>query len=355
MNELKEIYELLDLIDRPGFFAKEGRIVKLNQAAQGLFLSPGNDIDPLLSTGAEDYAAFRGGCRYLQLTVAGQARGASVTRVEDLDLFLLEQETDAVELHAMALAAKELRNPLSSMIAIVDNLLPKSLPEGDEKIGELLARMSKSLYQMQRILGNMSDAGGWSSLSHQQIRNIPRVFGEIFEKAAALLCCSGIQICYQGIQEPILGLIDDQQMERAVWNILSNAAKFMPDGGVIHATLTQQGRYLHLSVQDSGTGIAQNVLSSVFTRYMRPLTLEDPRFGIGLGMVLVQTAAIAHGGAVLIDQPSPTGTRVTITMKIDQSGTPQFHSLVTDLSGGRDAALIELSDCLPLSAYQNEL
>ena len=76
----------------------------------------------MLSTGAEEYAAFTGGCLYLDLKLGGRELMASVTRLEDEDVFLLEAEEDVQALNALALAARELREPLSSMTAISENL-----------------------------------------------------------------------------------------------------------------------------------------------------------------------------------------------------------------------------------------
>lgn len=354
MNDQKEIFEMLDLMIRPGFCVKESTIVKVNQAAEGLSLSPGAPIQPLLLTGREEYAAFRGGCLYLQLDLSGHSRGASVTRVDDLDIFLLEEESEAAELNAVALASRELREPLSSLIAITDTLLPNAVAGADPKVYDLLARMSRSLYQIQRILGNMSDAGHGSAFSHQETRNVSRVFSDIFEKAAALLERLDIQLRYQGLQEDLHCLMDAGQIERAVLNILSNAVKFMPQGGVIDASLTLQRGFLRLSIQDNGSGIPANILPNVFNRYTRPLSLEDPRHGIGLGLVLVRSAATDHGGAVLIDQPENAGTRITMTMSIRQSQSTHLRSVRTDITGGRDPALIELSQSLPLEVYRRE-
>lgn len=354
MEEQKEIYRMLDLMIRPGFCVRENKIVKCNQAAEGLFLSPDIDIRTMLLTGAEEYDAFETGCLYLQLELAGREWGASVTRMEGADVFILDQEADSTELQAMALAAKELREPLNNLIAITDNLLPHAIGDGGEKISDLLARVSRCLYQMQRVLGNMSDAGRSPALSQQETRNISQVFGEIFEKAAVLVDYTGIQLRYEGLREEVHGLIDSQQMERAVLNILSNSIKFMPNGGSIDAKLTRHGSTLRLSVLDSGSGIAENIRSNVFSRYLRPPAVEDSRYGIGLGMVLVRAAAAHHGGTVLIDQPCGAGTRVTMTMKLRHSTAPQVRTLLTDLTGGRNQGLIELSDCLPVCVYEKE-
>ncbi len=354
MEEQKEIYDMLELMIRPGFCVKENKLVKLNRAAEGLFLSPGMDVRTMLLTGAEDYAAFENGCLYLQLTLAGREYGASVIRTDGMDVFVLNQDAGSGELQAMALAARELREPLNSLFAITDNLLPHALPGSNAKTHDLLARMSRGLYQIQRIVGNMSDAGQGPASSRQETRNISSVFDEIFEKAAVLVERTGSRLCYEGLRENVHGLIDSQQMERAVLNVLSNSVKFMPGGGRIDAKLTRHGDILQLSILDSGSGIAENIRSSVFTRYLRQPVIEDSRYGIGLGMVLIRAAATQHGGAVLIDQPGSTGTRVTMTMKICQSQTAQVRTVLTDLTGGRDLGLIELSDSLPASAFEKE-
>ena len=107
MEEKKDTLGMLDLVIRPGFCVKENQIIKVNQAAESLFITPGTDIRPLLLTGSEEYAAFTGGCLYLTLSLSSHSCGASVTRVDDIDVFLLEQESDNGELRSMALAARE--------------------------------------------------------------------------------------------------------------------------------------------------------------------------------------------------------------------------------------------------------
>ena len=105
MAQSNDIFGMLDLMDRPGFCVKDQKIVKVNSAAQLRMLTPGEDIAPLLHTGNAEYSEFTGGCLYLTLKIADQIWGASVTRMGDTDVFLLEQEEDQTELRAMALAA----------------------------------------------------------------------------------------------------------------------------------------------------------------------------------------------------------------------------------------------------------
>lgn len=348
-------YELIELISEPAFCVRDGIIQKVNRAARALSLSPGAEVSPLLLTGLAEYQSFTGGCLSLQLSAEGQPRGATVTKLTDAHVFVLDPEEEDEALRAMALAARDLRQPLSNLIAIADTLLPRFLPDSDEKDREWMARLSRGLYQMEKTIGNMSDAGIPQVLFQPEIRNIPSIFEEIFRKAAPLLSTAGAVLSYTGLNKEIYGLIDARQMERAVLNVLSNALKFTPTGCEIRASLTQHDSCLRLCIQDNGPGMESEILGSLFRRYQRQPSLEDSRFGLGLGMSIIRSAAVCHGGTVLIDQPGDVGTRVSLTMKIQKGCETRVRTPGILLSGGRDMALIELSDCLPLSVYEQDL
>lgn len=352
MVEQKEIFRMLDLMVQPGFCVKENKIAKVNKAAEGLFLTAGMEIGPLFVTGSQEYAAFTGGCLHLTLSFSGHSRGASVTRMGGWDIFVLDDESSMAELRSMALAARELRKPMDNLMTIADQLSARK----DPALAEEAARLNRGLYQMLRILSNMSDASRYSAVSHPETLEIGGVFQEIFEKAQVLAANTGITLTYEGLTETIYCLADAEQLERAVLNILSNALKFTPKGGSVHAALTRRGRMLRFSIQDTGSGIAENVLANIFRRYQRQPSIEDQRFGIGLGMVLIRSAAAHHGGTVLIDQPNGTGTRITMTLSIRQneSNTLRSNALRIDYAGERDHGLVELSDVLPAELYRSD-
>ena len=354
MEEMNGAPDLLDLMVQPGFYVDNFIIVRLNAAAEGLLLQPGMDIRPLIESGLEDYLTFQEGCLYLRLRLHQKGIGASVIKQNGADTFLLDTQESDSALQALSLAARELRDPLTSMILGADRLASAISPE-DARMQEQLARMNRSLHQMLRLLGNMSDTG-CNSPSRKELVNFGRFFDEILEKAGTLVAQAGIQLTYQGLSQELYGLADPEQLERAVWNLLSNAVKFTPQGGLIQIRLTHQKKLLSLHILDSGSGIAQQILGSAFSRYLRQPGIEDSRFGLGLGLVLVRNAAANHGGTVLIRQPEGAGTQVTLTIAIRQSTDTLLRSPVmrVDYAGERDHGLIELSDCLPASAYETK-
>ena len=350
MEQQRDILGMLDMMLVPAFCVKDQTVLRGNPAAQGLLIAPGTPIRDLLLTGAAEYASFSGGCLYLTLTLSGTPWAAAVSRMEDLDIFVLEPSNSREELTSLALAARELREPLADVMLSAERLFP-TVQDSEA------ANLNRSLYRMLRILGNMADAGSFGAGSHQETVNICAAVEEIFANAREALRQSGKELVYEVPQGAIYCLADVQQLERAILNMLSNAGKFTRKGETIRAELSRQGRMLRISVTDSGSGISRELLPTLFTRYLRQPTLEDSRFGIGLGMVLIRSAAGSHGGTVLIDSPGEGLTRITMTLSIRQNSEPILRSpiLRTDYSGERDHTLVELSDCLSPELYDPQL
>lgn len=344
MEEEKKIWMMLEQIPQPGFLVQEGRILQVNQAAQALLLAPGMAFPPMLGTGAEEYAAFREGQLCLTLTIADQLRGAVVSRIGDCDLVVLDSQEDAAEFRSMALVSMALRRPLMQAISSAQQL------SGDAPASD---KMHQSLMQMLRLVSNLSDISRYQTGCRMETRDVDSFLLELFEKAAALTE-GRVSLSYTGLKQPVFSLIDPEQMERAVWNILSNCICFTPQGGCIHASLTRHGNMLNLTVQDTGSGIAESVQGTLFHRYLRQPGIEDSRYGLGLGLSMIRTVAANHGGTVLICRKQE-GTRITMTLAIRQDNQSQLRSPVfrPDYAGGWDHGLVELSDCLPAERYRN--
>lgn len=349
MEKNKELRDWLNLLIRPGFYVEEGRITQVNAAAQGLLLEPGMDIAPLITSGLESYQHFQTGCLYVQLTLSGTTFQGCVTKDGSADVFTLESETGDTALQVLSLAAQKLRTPLSAVMHGVQAMCEENNPQA--------AALNRGLYQLLRLVGNMSDAGRCPENARMETADLTAFFDELFEKTAVFAQDAGIRLEYQGLSKPVLCLADRDLLERAVLNLLSNAFKFTPKGGIVRVTLFTGGTSLRLSVWDCGPGIAQEIQGNLFSRYLRQPGIEDSRFGLGLGMVLVRSAAAAHGGAVLIDQPEGWGTRVTMTISLRRETAEVLRSptMRIDYAGERDHALTELSDCLPISLYQKEI
>lgn len=351
MEEQKDILGMLDLITAPGFCVKENQIIRVNTPAAALFLTEGMDIRNLLRTGLDAYTCFAGGCLCLNIFHMDKAWNATVSRFQDVDVFLIEPDIPSGELQALALAARELRAPLNSAMIMADRLAEQEDPE----LLDSTARLNRALYQLLRIIGNMSDAGYTCAHPIHALHEINTVMDEIMEKAGQLCEAAGRNLHYTGFSEPVFTLCDPEQLERAVMNILSNSIKFSPKGSSLQADFIQSGNMLRLSIQDQGCGIPDAMMRSIFSRYLRQSAIEDSRFGLGLGLVLVRNAAVQHGGTVLIDQPGEVGTRVTLTMEIRQEEPRLSSKILCPTAGGYNTGLIELSDVLPAAMFNGKL
>lgn len=355
MDHITEAMEMVDHLHRPAFCVRDGIIVKVNAPAASRLIEEGSPVSGLLKTGVDEYRDFTEGCLYLTLTVCNQDLGFSVTRKNEFDLFQLEQDAQSEALQAMSLAARELREPLASIMISTDHLFSSATYADDPESGDRVARINRGLFQMLRLISNMSDANRYATEGSvpMEVKNISGCLDEIFAKASTLVAQAGVQLEYSGISESVYGLVNTDLLERAVLNMISNARKFTPAGGRVQASLQRRGSKLYLSILDNGSGIVPSLRGSLFSRYSREPGVEDGRFGIGLGFVMIRSAAAHHGGTVLVDHPTDSGTRVTISLSIRPGSSNQLRSpiLKVDYAGERDHGLLELSDVLPAELY----
>ena len=353
MEQPNHAVEMLELIGCPAFAVENGTITYSNRLAAGL-VTAGASIEDYLRSNADEYSAMESGTMYLSVTVDGFEFNASVSRMQGYDVFILDSQQSQTELRTAALAARELRNSLSNILISSDRLLPE-MDRQNPAVMEQTARFNQSICRMLRLVGNMSDAAKYVSHSQgrQTQRDIVSIVREIIEKASVLAESTGIRMQFSCPEEEILCLVDSEKLERGIYNMLSNALKFTPSGGTVTVTLARSGSKLRLQVRDTGSGIPDDIISSVFSRHLRPLTLEDSRHGLGLGMVLIRGAAIAHEGTVLIQRLPEGGTCVTMTLSIRKHAGNTLCSpvLIPDYAGGFDHGMIELSDVLPAEKY----
>lgn len=346
MEDNRNYLDMLDQIPQPGFLVKDDRIIRTNQAASAMCLTENQLFSGMLASGQEDYAAFQDGQLCLTLCIADRHHNAVVTRMGDTDLVLLDQDTEIAEFRSMALVSMQMRSPLMQAISSAQQLAEN--PENPAA-----AKLNRNLMQMLRLVSNMADIERYTASSRMEVCDADSFLLEIFEKAQTLTD-GKIHIRYDGLKQPVFSLIDPEQLERAVWNLLSNCIKFMPDGGSINARLTRQGKLLRLTLEDSGSGIAEAVRATLFQRYQRQPGIEDSRNGLGLGLAIVRSVAANHGGTVLVSPTHAGGTRITLTISIRQNEETVLRSPLRrpDYTGGWDHALIELSDCLDARWYE---
>ena len=117
---------------------------------------------------------------------------------------------------------------------------------------------------------------------------------------------------------PCLG--DRALLSRALTNVIHNAIKFSPDGGTVQCAIVARGAHWVVSVRDQGPGIAPEQQGRLFTPYQRLHDHSHPAIaGVGLGLALVQTVVLRHGGTLEVDSDVGRGAefRLVLPQQLD--------------------------------------
>lgn len=345
------ISQILSLMDRPAFWVTGGIVRDVNPAASARFITPGTEISSLIRTGISDYARLTSGSLYLTLGLGNTQWDASVMCLGEGHLFALDPEEQNSALRSLSLAAQELRMPLSQVMSISEQLLPSLNTDETSKTSQQTARLNRALHQLLRLVSNMADAAD-SGTPRMELRDITAVTKEIVDHAAPLCAGAGIELVFENHPVSVYTMLDHQQLERAVYNLLSNALKHTKPGGTVSVRLRLRSSTVLLTVEDPGIGTEPTISPVTLSRFLREPGLEDTKNGLGLGLRLVRSVAAAHGGVLLLDRTSDGGFRATVSLPVRQN-TETFRSpmMRIDYAGERDHGLIELSEFLPPEWY----
>ncbi len=341
---------MLQFITQPAFLVQQGLIAQVNAAAAACLLQPGQEFAPLLITGKEEYADLTDGSLYVTISLSGVVRDACVTHMDGTQLVTVEEARTQEKLQVLALAATVLRKPMDGLMALADQFLPVAAGD-DEGLQQQAALMNRRLYQMLRAVGNMSDAAAFTEPVRMEPIEICSFFEEILQKVVDLSQELGIRLTFDIPREPIFTLADTDKLERAVLNQLSNAIKFAVKDSEVQFRLTKKGQRLYISVSNCPADPLP--IGDFHNRFLRAPGLEDPKNGIGLGMLLMHNTATIHEGAVLMEN---TADRVRVTMSLPikrgKSSSVRSPIFMPDYAGERDHSLVELSEILPAEAYR---
>ncbi len=131
---------------------------------------------------------------------------------------------------------------------------------------------------------------------------------------------------------------DRRAIKQIVLNLVSNALKFTPKGGLVSVTARAQGQDLEIVVSDSGVGIATEDLARLGRPYEQAGGSEQRAMGTGLGLSLVRAFAELHGGGMSIESALGEGTAVTVRLPVMLDVEPEAATQVEAALGGNVVA-----------------
>ncbi len=242
------------------------------------------------------------------------------------------QQIDSSRGQFMGNIAHELRTPMTTIKGFIDGILDGTIPP--ELHNHYLQLVSQETGRLARLVQNMLDL---SKLESGEYRVNARMFN-IWETltGVALSAEQRIndgQIDLEGLtmDERVLVYADPDLIHQVVYNLLDNAIKFTPPGGIIRFNVEKLGPEAEISVWNSGQGISEEALPFVFERFYK----EDQSRGLhargaGLGLHICKVLVNLSGGQIRVESKQGEWCRFVFTLPVEVPGRGDLLKLSDD-------------------------
>ena len=230
-------------------------------------------------------------------------------RSEEARRQLLEREKAAREdaqaaNHAkdefLATLSHELRTPLNAILGWVRLMNSGSLdPATTKRALEIIERNTRLQAQLIEDLLDVSRIISGKLRLDLRPASMSSVVDVAIDSVRPTADAKHIQLEFHSTAESDSVLIDQARMQQVIWNLLSNALKFTPEGGRVTISVSGAHSTLAVRVEDTGAGISAEFLPYVFDRFRQEdAATTRAHGGLGLGLSIVRHLVELHGGAV---------------------------------------------------------
>jgi len=224
-----------------------------------------------------------------------------------------ERQLQLMRSQFISMASHQFRTPLAIILSTVESI-NTYFDKMDE--AQRQQRFEKIYRQIEHVTSMMDDVlnisrmeGSPQNIDLQPTQLCP-VIQEIIEDFRLTL--KHHQLVYQMPQQSTLEVQSNENLLRQIINnVLSNAAKYSPQGGTIGVTLTCDGKQARLSITDEGIGIPSAALNQIFDGFFRADNVAEIS-GTGLGLKIVKEGMALHGGHVEVQSTLNEGTTITL-------------------------------------------
>jgi signal transduction histidine kinase/ActR/RegA family two-component response regulator len=200
----------------------------------------------------------------------------------------------------LSVFSHELRSPLNAILGW-NRILALKRPD-DPDVASITARIEQSARAQLKMVNDLLDLGrietGKLRIESRPMQ-LAKVVSAALDLARPMAAAKGITL--HADFEPGAGQLrgDPDRLQQVVTNLLSNALKFTGSGGRVCVTLSDTEGFAALGVQDTGQGIAPELLPHVFDRFRQgDSSITRHSGGLGLGLALVREIVSLHGGTV---------------------------------------------------------
>jgi signal transduction histidine kinase len=170
--------------------------------------------------------------------------------------------------------------------------------------------------RMNRLIGDLTDV---ASIEAGKLAVAPApgdlalLIAEVGDSFEATAAAKGISVVTEIAAQPLPAAFDHERILQVVANLVSNALRFTPEGGKITILGEREGAHVRLSVTDTGSGIPEGAVDSIFERFSQAGS-RDRRGGLGLGLYISRCIVEAHGGRIWAQSPPGAGAKLSLTL-----------------------------------------
>lgn len=229
------------------------------------------------------------------------------------------RQSDELKSALLASVSHDLRTPLTSIRAAVDNLLQEEIGWDKSAMHEFHLIISEEVSRLTRLVQNLLEMArieaGELHLTKEWMP-IEELFNNVLDRCFASIRNHRIVLNIDRAQS--LVRIDSRLVAEALTNLVENAAKYSPaDSRIVLQAVAEDGE-LTISVSDEGQGVAPDERERIFDKFYRGNRLSEYQSGgTGMGLAIARGIIEAHGGRIWVESTPGQGSTFAFTMPVE--------------------------------------
>jgi len=239
-----------------------------------------------------------------------------------------EQETNLNEmkLRFFTNVSHDLRTPLTLILTPLQTVLRGHLDDGLRKTLNTVNKNAEQLLQLINALLDFRKLDVGAESLRLQARDFVHFIRELCVSFQAYAKDRHMDFTFSSEMEILSMQFDPDKVQKVMFNLLSNAFKYTPDGGSIKVHIFQETDLVGVSVSDSGQGISNEDKKHVFERFYQASQKQEIT-GSGIGLHIVSEYVHMHGGTVAVSDNEPQGSVFTIKLPVQEISIPEEYPL----------------------------
>jgi PAS domain S-box-containing protein len=229
-----------------------------------------------------------------------------------------ERAADRLKDEFLSVAAHELKTPITSLKAYAQLLNRKPIElMSPHVVSNALTTIDRQATQLTLLVNDLLDVsraeGGRLEL-HDESFDLARLAENTIRDIGAMEAQGRVEMLPS---EPVMVRADPARIEQVVVNLLTNALKYSPDGGVVTVEVRREGGEAITRVTDQGIGIPAEKLPQVFDRfYQAHATTRYSHGGMGIGLYISKEIVTRHGGRIWVESEEGRGSSFYFSLPI---------------------------------------